>query len=318
LAAVVVTLLFPTQLWSHGYAGKRFFPSTLATEDPFVNDEFSLIGGYFEEAGEDGGAVIKATELESEYTKTIFPKFGLTLGGAIAHLDPAGGGESHTGYGNLEVGLKYQFFTSPLHEALISFGLNAEVGGTGDPSVEANSFSTISPGLFFGMGMGDLPESVKYLRPMAVTGELAFNIPTERSSIVDDEAVLNPTSLTWGAAIEYSVPYLQAFVKDIGLGVPFNHLVPLVEVAATTCLDRGCAGQVTGTVNPGLIWVGKYMQFGLQAQIPINSRTGNNVGVLAQVHLFMDDLFPNSIGRPIFGNYTPRDVNSKFGARNIK
>jgi len=262
-AAVVLTLLFPAQVWSHGYAGKRFFPSTLATEDPFVNDEFSLIGGYFEEAGEDGGPVTRATEFEGEYTKTIFPKFGLTLGGAFAHLDPVGGGQSHSAFGNLEVGLKYQFFTSPAHEALMSFGLNAEVGGTGDPNVEADSFSTISPGLFFGIGMGELPESVKYLRPMAVTGELQFNIPTESSSIEDEESVLNPTTMTWGVALEYSVPYLQAFVKDIGLGAPFNHFIPVVEVAATTCLDRGCGGQITGTVNPGLIWIGRYLQFGL-------------------------------------------------------
>ncbi len=43
------------------------------------------------------------------------------------------------------------------------------------------------------------------------------------------------------------------------------------------------------------------MQLGVAAQILVNDRTGNDVGVLALVHFFVDDLFPNSLGRPIFG-----------------
>ena len=59
-------------------------------------------------------------------------------------------------------------------------------------------------------------------------------------------------------------------------------------------------GQTTGTVNPGLIWFGKYIQLGVEATVPINSRTGKNVGVLGLVHFFIDDLFPHSLGRPLF------------------
>jgi hypothetical protein len=54
-------------------------------------------------------------------------------------------------------------------------------------------------------------------------------------------------------------------------------------------------------VNPGLIWFGNVVQLGLAAQIPINDRTGNDLGVLALVHFFVDDLFPHSLGRPVFG-----------------
>ena len=32
----------------------------------------------------------------------------------------------------------------------------------------------------------------------------------------------------------------------------------------------------------------------------MNERTGNNVGVIAQLHFYLDDLLPN-IFRPIFG-----------------
>jgi hypothetical protein len=36
--------------------------------------------------------------------------------------------------------------------------------------------------------------------------------------------------------------------------------------------------------------------------IPVNRQSGGNVGVIAQLHFFLDDIFPNSLGRPIFAN----------------
>jgi hypothetical protein len=36
--------------------------------------------------------------------------------------------------------------------------------------------------------------------------------------------------------------------------------------------------------------------------IPVNRQSGTGVGGMAQLHLFLDDLFPNSIGRPLFAN----------------
>ena len=82
---------------------------------------------------------------------------------------------------------------------------------------------------------------------------------------------------------------------------PFDRLIPLVEFALETPLNRGAGGQTTGTINPGIIWAGQQFQFGVEAIIPINERTGDNVGVIAQLHFYLDDLFPHSLGRPLFG-----------------
>ena len=94
----------------------------------------------------------------------------------------------------------------------------------------------------------------------------------------------------------YSLPYLQSFVKDIGLPTIIKQLIPLVEIDINNPLDRGFAGKTTGTVNPGIIWAGKYFQLGLEAVVPINERTGKNVGVRGQIHFFLDDIFPNTLG----------------------
>ncbi|HYX65029.1 MAG TPA: hypothetical protein VE935_12500, partial [Burkholderiales bacterium] len=84
-----------------------------------------------------------------------------------------------------------------------------------------------------------------------------------------------------------------------GLPAPFNRMIPLVEFALEKPINRGASG-VTGTVNPGVIWAGRYFQLAAEAIVPANGRTGGGKGILLQVHFFMDDLFPRSIGKPIF------------------
>lgn len=302
---VLLFLLMPVNSWAHGFAGKRFFPTTLAVEDPFVSDELSVLLNQMKEAGEGDKPPARSSEVSLDYSKRITQDLGVSIGEKYRHMDIDGNG-SESGFGNLEVGAKYQFLTSEEHEAILSFGMTAELGGTGTSRVGAESFSVISPALFFGKGFGDLPESVKFLRPLAVTGVIGPNIPTQKENItVNDqtgETVTepNPITLSWEFTVQYSLQYLQSFVKDVGLGTPFNRMVVLTEFPLETCMDQGCNGQTTGTVNPGFAWVGKYVQLGVVAQIPINEHSGEGVGVLGLAHFFIDDIFPNGIGRPIF------------------
>ena len=303
--ALTVAYLLPSPAWAHGFAGKRFFPSTFAVEDPFVSDEFSLLYGYIKEPAEDEIPAVKASELGMEYSKRITPHFGLSIGSEYVHLDFDEGG-SESGFNNIELGAKYQFFTSEEHEALFSFGVAAEIGDTGSSSIGAEPFSVISPALFFGKGFGDLPESMKYLRPFAVTGVLGINYPTDSKIVtVNDETLEEeieyvPNTLTWAFTIQYDLRYLQSFVKDVGLGAPFNRMSLVVEFPMETCLEYDCDGDIIGYVNPGVVWNGKKIELGLAARIPVNSRTGEDTGVYLLLHFFVDDIFPNSLGRPVF------------------
>ena len=245
-----------------------------------------------------------------DIAKRITPNFGIEASETLLILQPRGE-RSVSGFGNLELGAKYEFFENDEHETILSLGLEAEVGGAGSKRVGSDSFSTWTPALFFGKGMGDLPQGLSFLRPLAITGVISVVIPTSAStrtfagngqtgeSEVDIER--HPDALQYGFAVEYSLIYLQEQVKDIGLRVPFDHLIPLVELAFETPFDRGQRGQTTGTINPGIIWSGKYFQVGAEAVIPINSRTGNATGFIAQLHFYLDDLFPHTIGRPLFG-----------------
>jgi hypothetical protein len=292
---------------AHGFAGSRFFPATLSTDDPFVNDELSLPTVSSIVTPDEGGT--RDTEISADIAKRITPNFGAEIGESFVILKPHGE-RSANGFGNLELGAKYEFFENDEHETILSLGANVEVGGTGGKSIGADTFSTWTPALFFGKGFGDLPNELSFLKPFALTGLVGLAIPTSASSRTvtlnqttgerEIDIERHPDSLEWGFALEYSLIYLQEQVKDIGLRAPFDRLIPLIEFPFETPLNRGQEGETTGTINPGLIWSGKYFQIGAEAVIPANSRTGSDVGFIAQLHFYLDDLFPHSLGRPLF------------------
>jgi len=93
--------------FSHGFAGSRFFPATLSTDDPFVADELSLPTVSSIVTPDEGGA--RETELSVDITKRITPNFGIEVGETLLVLHPSGE-HSVTGFGNLELGGKYEFF----------------------------------------------------------------------------------------------------------------------------------------------------------------------------------------------------------------
>jgi hypothetical protein len=295
----IIVLIIPSSSFAHGVAGQRFFPTTFAVDDPFISDEFSMLYNSIKMNDEAGGPRIQTSSLDVAYSKRILPNFGIEIDTSYQQLHTEGDG-TISGYGNLGVNVKYQFYTSAEHETILSFGVSDEIGGTGNHNV-SDSFSTISPAFFFGKGFGDLFDSSSFLRPLAVTGVIGLNFPSSKTTTDDTGAVTNnPTTLTWAFTLQYSLMYLQSAVKDVGLGQPFNRMVAVIEFPNETCLNADCKNQTTSTVNPGIAWIGKYTELAIAAEIPTNSRSGAGTGVFALFHLFIDDLFPKSIGRTIF------------------
>jgi hypothetical protein len=276
---------------AHGFAGDRFFPATISTDDPFVANELSL--PTFQAIRLPGAPPTKTFDLSADIALKLTPNFGIEVADGYMLQKPLSS-RLRTGFDNVVVGGKYQFLVNAEHEAIVSIGVNAEIGGTGRASIGADRFSTITPDLFFGKGLGDLPDSVWAMRPFALTGQVGVSFPT-RSNV---EGQRIPNNLQWGLAVEYSLIYLEEHVKDIGLRAPFNCLIPLVEFAMQTPLNR-VSGPPTGTVNPGIIWSGQYFQLGVEAIFPINSHTGNNVGIVGQLHFYLDDILPKIFGKPL-------------------
>jgi hypothetical protein len=128
-----------------------------------------------------------------------------------------------------------------------------------------------------------------------------YQIPTQSFDLV--QGTFNPQVLTWSGSMQYRMPYLKSEIQDLQLPDFLNHLIPIVEFQMSTPVANnfGNSFLTTGTINPGVIWVGSYFQVGLEAQLPVNGVSGHGVGVLGQLHLYLDDIFPTTVGQPLLG-----------------
>ena len=85
-ACFAVLFAMPETAWAHGFAGSRFFPATLSTDDPFVNDELSLPTVSTIVTPEQGGT--RETEISADIAKRITPNFGVEIGESFLVLKP--------------------------------------------------------------------------------------------------------------------------------------------------------------------------------------------------------------------------------------
>lgn len=309
VVAALAGLLPLSVAQAHCFVGIRFLPATLTIDDPCVADELSLPTVSWSKTGD----VPPGTELHisGDIAKRITENLGITIGTDWTRLTTPGS-PTASGFGNLGTTVQYQFVKDAPHELAMSAEISVSWGGTGAKAVGSDSFSTITPSLQFGKGMGDLPDRMGWARPLALTGQVGYSVPTRSSTSSTDpdtglvSSTPNPQFLTYGVTLQYSMPYLRSSVVDLELPAFLNHLIPIVEAQFATPVanNSGTGIGTTGTINPGVIWVGNYFQIGLEAIVPINRASGTGVGFLAQLHLYLDDIFPRTIGQPLFGPQT--------------
>lgn len=280
-AIAVVCAFIPVGAHAHAIAGQRLFPSTLTFDDPGIGAELPLV---FSHVRADG---VTQDDLGIAVTKPVTQNFSLIAGTDYVGVSQAGAPASH-GWGNFEFGGVWQVYRNAASESIGSFSVSRSFAHTGSRSTRDN-FSTWSPTFNFGQGFGNA--HADWLRPFALTGSLGLDLPNDRNE---------PRMLNWGLSLQYSVPYLQNFVKYAGIKAPFDKMIPIIELPMQTCLDRGCHGQTTGYLAPGVIWIGRFVQWGFELQIPVNRRTGNAVGVMFGFDFYLDDLAPHGFGAPLF------------------
>ena len=303
LVLALPLFLYAASADAHCFVGNRFFPATVIVDDPCVADELSLptVAGF--KNGDDPSA--NEIDIAGEYSKTITENFGVSFEEAWIHLDTPGEGTA-SGFDNLGTSFKYQFVRNAERELAMSVSLDVDWGGTGSSAVDAEPFTTLTPTLFFGKGLGFLDAPL--LKPFAITGQVGYAIPAKKSTHQPDEGtglintVPNPRSIVWGGTLQYSMPYLKSSVRDFGLPGFVNRLIPIVEFDLTSQVaNRDGEEETTGTVNPGLIYVADKFQFTTEAIIPIDRASGDDVGVVGQLHFYLDDIFPHTLGKPLFG-----------------
>jgi hypothetical protein len=312
LPGLAIILVPFHQSVAHEIVGNRFFPATIGIDDPGVNDELSLPTADSFNPGDN--PPVRQRDVSTEFSKRITEDFAISFGSTYTFLsptDPTVPGAN--GFQNFDTTFKYRVYKNPEHEFVMSVGVSVEWGGSGAQEVGAEPFNSYIPNIYFGKGLGDLPDTLSWIRPVAITGQVGYAIPARNftttfgidpdSGNVTADTEFHPRVLNWGGTIQYSMPYLKSAVVDLGLPEFINHLIPLVEATLQTPVANTLTSGTltTGTINPGVIWVGSTFQFAIEALIPINRQSGSNVGVIAQLHLYLDDIDPRGIGKPIFG-----------------
>ena len=318
LTAAALALLATHAASAHVIAGARVFPVTLTFDDPGVSDEASLPALAYTRGGADGGSgPTHEVDLGFEYDKRITPDTALILNDGY-DIQQVNGAKTQSGFENLFITGKWQAYTNPGHEFVISLGVIREIGGTGTTHTGGDRLGSTSPTGYFGKGLGDLPTG--FLRPFAVTGELSYTIADKEVKASSQPALSpgvsasspfdtglatqfnNGNNNAWsgGLSLQYSIPYLQSQVQNVGLPGWLGDMVPLVEFTWSSPASQPSTQGTTWIAAPGVIYLAQWGEIGVEALVPLSKAAGTNVGAVGLVHFFLDDLFPNSIGRPIF------------------
>jgi len=275
---------------AHGIAGDREFPATIVIDDPAVGDELSLpTFSTIHNSATDAGPGSRQFDFGGEWDKTITEDLGVNFNFDYTVLNFDDGTHA-SGWQNPAFTLKYRVYVNPEHEILTSVGVIRTFGGTGSSAINDPIGSTI-PTIYIGKGLGDLP--VDFLRPFAVTGEFQYKI--------SDQPTAEANAWIIGGSLQYSIPYLQQHVRDMGLPEFIGRMIPIVEVSMNVPSNGAPGGAVTGTIAPGVLYEGDAWQFGIEALIPATKANHTSAGVIAQLHFFLDDIFPTTLGKPLFG-----------------
>jgi hypothetical protein len=312
IAAIVVAPLIGTHTSdAHGIAGNRYFDGTLGFDDPAVADE-AILPYYANGAFPAQGSNTTENRINWAFARLLTPTLAFTADSGWLHQNwPVG----HTsGADKADIGLKYEAYRNNEHEALISVGLFWGIGHSGAAAVGADGPNTIQPALFFGKGFGDLPDSLAWLRPFAVTGAIVDETPvgsTRAMAFAPNlatgkfDSVLSPgvETLHWGFSIQYSTLYLTSrFNGGPPKDEPLNQWVPLIEFR----FDSPRGQYTAATVNPGFAYVAVAWQIAAEAIIPLNRAGGNRTGFRAQLLFFLDDLIPSVFGTPLLSDKPAR------------
>jgi hypothetical protein len=302
-ALAVGALALSHQARAHGFAGDHMFISTLLIDDANVADEASLPTFSYLPASTDGGPAPAQYQLAGEFDKRITENFGFAINEGYNWLTQPGA-KTGNGWQQLVVTLKDKPYVNDEHEFLMSVGVQRVFTGVGaqgptgallgnDPS------SSTIPTYYFAKGFGDIP--VGWIRPFALTGEIGYQIADTKLKGSADEPLNNGISNAWtgGLSLQYSIRYLSSQVKDYGLPDFVNKLTPVIELAWSSPASKPTADQTSYLWGIGVNYTTTNYAVGLEMLVPGNRNTGSHLGVIAQFHLYFDDLLPNSLGKPI-------------------
>jgi hypothetical protein len=273
---------------SHAYtaAGDRIFAATLLLPQRAPSDDLYFTTGTLPSKSTPS-ASDQATGFSLTYDKTLTERLGLGATLGYNRTDLAQGG-TLSGWQNISTFMQYLLVLDQPGELEMTVGLEHEWGGTGARMAGANNNGATIVTLYTAKGFGSAPW--QWLRPLAVTAGIGYQA---------SDGGTRPSLFTTGGALEYSLPYLESKVANVDLPDWVRRLTPMVEWQVATPTGNNVGGKTSVLIAPGVTYAGQGWEFGIEAQLPATRAAGSGVGVIAQLHLALDFLFPDTLGRPL-------------------
>ena len=272
--------------FAHAVCGDRIFPATLGIDDPGVGDELALPTlTYSPRVPTASQRVRRELQLRQDDLSRLRP-VGLSDG--PTWLRPGG-----YGWGDVDTEAKYNFLCVPQWEFMASAGLDVTWAQRArpnmtNPTTPTRRFSTSA----WLRRLADEPE-----HPAAVGGDRRTQRHHSWPSL--DRRGAEPETLNWGFTVQYSLPYYNSHIgRDRQ-----RFLKPTFRSPNSPSRNRS-------PIRAGVERHHRHDPTGLiYMAIPGRSRRGDHsnqqierkeLGAVAELHFFLDDIFPNSLGRPLF------------------
>ncbi len=287
LGILIGLVCLPCPARAHGIVGERMFIEPLFAEDANVKNELDLPRAEFLSTP-DG----TFRSFGASFEKTLYPdRWSIVVEQSRLYRHAATG--TIAGFDDLEVGMKVAAYRNERHEAVLTPALFV-TAPTGSRKV-ADRQTALQPALLFAKGLGDIP--MGWLRPLAFQGDAGYEASVtgvrERQVIYD-------------FVLEYSVPYLNRFVRKADAGFDLEHnlrlghspraifgdMFPFVEFNGSTPVGSSSGASAT-FLRPGTLYMGKYFQFSIAADLPLRGYLpGHRIGGVFLLDLFLDEIHP--------------------------
>jgi hypothetical protein len=308
LLTFALSAVVPIAARAHGVAGARLFVSTLLIDDPNVADEATLpLFFWLPQPTSPGSQPAQQYQLNFEFDKRITENFGFAINDGYSWLRTPGS-KTANGWQNIEVTLKYKPYVNAEHEFMMSVGVTRELARTGANGsnggvLDNDDSGSTTPTFYFGKGLGDLP--IGMLRPLAITGTFGYQIADKKLKFTTDsmgDMSFNnggPNQWVGGMSVQYSMLYLESQVKDFELPDWVNRLTGVVETTWSSSASKPNDTNTQYLFGVGVNYTARYYALSVEMLVPGNRQSGSHLGLVAEFHLYFDDLFASTLGKPL-------------------
>jgi len=273
----LLALTMPARASAHGEIGNRIFPSPIVGNDAFPDNAVNL--------------TIRRSDYEfsllPEAEKMLSNDSSILITGGWARISPGAGKQVTEGSTDLSIFVRRAIYKSAGHELELTISPFL-ILPVGNRQIADQGYMHLGGEVLLGKGLGDLPDSpsLKYLRPLAVQAELGYAGRIQGPANSD---------MIGNLELDYSIRYLDRFVRRVALGPPLLDLVPYVQFNyAQSFIASRLTTKPDFRLTPGIAYLGDYCELSVGAQVALNGAapSGDGIAVIGLFELFYDDLFP--------------------------